>query len=69
MALQITEDVLRKGADTFLEHFARLGLFSKVAQLAGAEEEGEPQRSASPQSLGACADRLVRGRRGLNGPL
>ncbi|XP_043220195.1 E3 ubiquitin-protein ligase HECTD1-like [Amphibalanus amphitrite] len=57
VALQITEDVLRKGADTFLEHFARLGLFTKVAQMAGADEDVE-QRPASPPSLGACADRL-----------
>ncbi|XP_022105219.1 E3 ubiquitin-protein ligase HECTD1-like [Acanthaster planci] len=43
-ALQIIQDIMRKGQDLFLDHFARLGIFSKVSSLAGPpdviEEEG-----------------------------
>uniref|UniRef100_T1J5Y0 E3 ubiquitin-protein ligase n=1 Tax=Strigamia maritima TaxID=126957 RepID=T1J5Y0_STRMM len=43
VALQIIQDLMIKGKDVFLEHFARLGVFSKVLLLAGpieVEEEG-----------------------------
>ncbi|CAD6233691.1 GSCOCG00007258001-RA-CDS [Cotesia congregata] len=45
--LQMIQDLMMKGKDEFLEHFARLGVFSKVATLAGpqdtpAEPENEP---------------------------
>ena len=43
-ALQIIQDIMRKGQELFLDHFARLGIFSKVSSLAGPpeviEEEG-----------------------------
>ena len=35
MVLQIMQDLMLKCQETFLEHFARLGLFSRVHQLAG----------------------------------
>ncbi|KAG8035223.1 hypothetical protein G9C98_001713 [Cotesia typhae] len=45
--LQMIQDLMMKGKEEFLEHFARLGVFSKVAALAGpqdtpAEPENEP---------------------------
>ncbi|RUS87649.1 hypothetical protein EGW08_004572 [Elysia chlorotica] len=42
MVLQIMQDLMLKCQETFLEHFARLGLFSRVHQLAGPlpQEEG-----------------------------
>lgn len=33
--LQIMQDLMLKCQDIFLEHFARLGLFSRVVALAG----------------------------------
>ncbi|XP_052768700.1 E3 ubiquitin-protein ligase HECTD1-like isoform X1 [Mya arenaria] len=39
--LQIIEDVMKKGGELFLDHFARLGLFGKVLSLAGPEMEEE----------------------------
>lgn len=46
------QDLMMKGKDEFLEHFARLGVFSKVAALAGpqdspAEPENEPAATAT----------------------
>ncbi|XP_067136429.1 E3 ubiquitin-protein ligase HECTD1 isoform X3 [Centruroides vittatus] len=38
VALHIIQDVMTKGSDIFLEHFARLGVFSKVLALAGPPE-------------------------------
>ena len=32
------QDLMIKGKDEFLEHFARLGVFSKVSTLAGPQE-------------------------------
>ena len=33
MVLQIIQDLMVKSQDIFLDHFARLGVFSKVQQL------------------------------------
>lgn len=38
MVLQIIEDLMNKAQDIFLDHFARLGVFSKVLQLAGPQD-------------------------------
>ncbi|XP_075224551.1 ubiquitin fusion-degradation 4-like isoform X4 [Lycorma delicatula] len=38
VVLQIIEDLMNKAQDIFLDHFARLGVFSKVVQLAGPQE-------------------------------
>ncbi|XP_070578126.1 E3 ubiquitin-protein ligase HECTD1-like isoform X5 [Ptychodera flava] len=40
-ALQIIEDLMKKGHDIFTVHFARLGVISKVLNLAGPPEEHE----------------------------
>ncbi|XP_067009629.1 E3 ubiquitin-protein ligase HECTD1 isoform X3 [Anabrus simplex] len=38
VVLQIIQDLMSKAQDIFLDHFARLGVFSKVMQLAGPQE-------------------------------
>lgn len=38
LVLQIIQDLMAKGSDVFLEHFARLGVFNKVLNLAGLNE-------------------------------
>ncbi|XP_071454696.1 E3 ubiquitin-protein ligase HECTD1 isoform X6 [Hetaerina americana] len=52
VVLQIIQDLMIKAQDIFLDHFARLGIFCKVMQLAGPEEtqdsrKGENQHSES----------------------
>lgn len=39
IALQTINDLLTKCLDTFLYHFARLGVFGKVQQLIGPDPE------------------------------
>lgn len=43
VVLQIIQDLMSKAQDIFLDHFARLGVFSKVMQLAGPQEIQEIQ--------------------------
>lgn len=38
VVLQIIQDLTIKAQDIFLDHFARLGVFSKVLQLAGPQD-------------------------------
>lgn len=38
VVLQMIQDLMVKGKDEFLEHFARLGVFSKVGALAGPQD-------------------------------
>ena len=42
-ALQIVEDLMQKSPDTFLDHFARLGVFNMVHSLAGPPPEDEDE--------------------------
>lgn len=51
MVLQMIQDLMIKGKDEFLEHFARLGVFSKVAALAG-PQEATPEPEAESNQLG-----------------
>jgi len=44
------QDLMIKGKDEFLEHFARLGVFSKVAALAGPQETTPEPETESNQS-------------------
>lgn len=44
------QDLMIKGKDEFLEHFARLGVFSKVAALAGPQETTPEPEAESNQS-------------------
>ncbi|XP_073986001.1 ubiquitin fusion-degradation 4-like isoform X6 [Rhodnius prolixus] len=47
VVLQIIEDLMTKARDIFLDHFARLGVFCKVAQLAAVTSSTpEPQAKA-----------------------
>ncbi|XP_031782612.1 E3 ubiquitin-protein ligase HECTD1 isoform X2 [Nasonia vitripennis] len=48
VVLQMIQDLMVKGKDEFLEHFARLGVFSKVGALAGPQDAtSEPEIEAS----------------------
>ena len=38
MVLHIIQDLMKKAQDIFLEHFARLGMFGRVLELAGPQE-------------------------------
>ncbi|KYQ58401.1 E3 ubiquitin-protein ligase HECTD1 [Trachymyrmex zeteki] len=51
IVLQMIQDLMIKGKDEFLEHFARLGVFSKVATLAGPQET-TPEPEAESNQLG-----------------
>lgn len=44
-ALYIIQDLLEKATDVFLEHFARLGVISKVSEMVGPllEEENDDE--------------------------
>ncbi|XP_034174379.1 ubiquitin fusion-degradation 4-like isoform X7 [Osmia lignaria lignaria] len=50
VVLQMIQDLMIKGKDEFLEHFARLGVFSKVAALAGPQETTPEPEAESNQS-------------------
>ena len=54
MVLQIMQDLMVKCQETFLEHFARLGLFSRVHHLAGPlphEESGAKPKGEKAKVL------------------
>lgn len=58
------QDLMIKGKDEFLEHFARLGVFSKVASLAGPQEtipepEIEPNQNGDEQRLEDARELLI----------
>lgn len=53
MVLQIIQDLMVKSQDIFLDHFARLGVFSKVHQLSSCEHGG-----LSTDDLTSCVDSL-----------
>ncbi|XP_015591532.2 E3 ubiquitin-protein ligase HECTD1 isoform X2 [Cephus cinctus] len=64
VVLQMIQDLMVKGKEEFLEHFARLGVFSKVAALAGPQEaapepESEPNQSGEEQRLEDARELLV----------
>ncbi|CAL7934243.1 unnamed protein product [Xylocopa violacea] len=50
VVLHMIQDLMIKGKDEFLEHFARLGVFSKVAALAGPQETAPEPEAESNQS-------------------
>ncbi|XP_067942720.1 E3 ubiquitin-protein ligase HECTD1-like [Watersipora subatra] len=49
LALQMSQDLLLKQKDIFLDHFARLGIFHKVLQLVG-EEPQSPKSDAEDEN-------------------
>ncbi|XP_053980010.1 E3 ubiquitin-protein ligase HECTD1 isoform X2 [Hylaeus volcanicus] len=64
VVLQMIQDLMVKGKDEFLEHFARLGVFSKVAALAGPQEttpepEAETNQSGEEQRMEDARELLV----------
>lgn len=48
MVLGIIQDLMVKAQDIFLDHFARLGIFSKVQALAGPPEAQEINEEEQP---------------------
>jgi len=50
VVLQIIQDLMTKAQDIFLDHFARLGVFSKVLQLAGPQDTQELQSNKKDDS-------------------
>ncbi|KAL6425301.1 hypothetical protein ACFW04_009489 [Cataglyphis niger] len=64
VVLQMIQDLMIKGKDEFLEHFARLGVFSKVAALAGPQEitpepETESNQSGDDQRMEDAKELLI----------
>ncbi|KZC09014.1 E3 ubiquitin-protein ligase HECTD1, partial [Dufourea novaeangliae] len=64
VVLQMIQDLMIKGKDEFLEHFARLGVFSKVAALAGSQEtapepEAESNQAGEEQKMEDARELLV----------
>jgi len=56
--LNIIEELMCKTQEEFLEHFARLGVFSKVQALMDHSEDGGSQLlTASSQDLSASSQR------------
>ncbi|KAJ8045570.1 E3 ubiquitin-protein ligase HECTD1 [Holothuria leucospilota] len=58
-ALQIIQDLMSKGQDLFLDHFARLGVFSKVSALAGSFEEFEEEGAMAEDTKEPKQDLVV----------
>jgi len=54
IALQTINDLLTKCQDTFLDHFARLGVFCKVQQLIGPENTPEQDNVQEIDSRQVC---------------
>lgn len=50
VVLQIIQNLMNKAQDIFLDHFARLGVFSKVLQLAGPQENRESKKPDTDDS-------------------
>lgn len=51
MVLQVIQDLMTKAQDIFLDHFARLGVFSKVLQLAGPQDTQESQSNKKDENV------------------
>jgi E3 ubiquitin-protein ligase HECTD1 len=51
VVLQIIQDLMTKAQDIFLDHFARLGVFSKVLQLAGPQDTQEAQSNKRDENV------------------
>lgn len=48
IVLTIIQDLMVKAQEVFLDHFARLGIFSKVQLLAGPMESNENNEESEP---------------------
>lgn len=49
MVLAIIQDLMSKSQEIFLDHFARLGIFTKVQALAGPPEPQEAEEIEQSQ--------------------
>ena len=54
-ALNIIQDLLEKANDVFIEHFARLGVISKVSEMVGPLLEDEDEEENEDEIDGAAA--------------
>lgn len=54
VCMHIIQDLMRKSADTFLDHFARLGIFSKVQLLANSNNCPSSAELSSASDLTAA---------------
>ena len=52
-ALNIIQDLLEKANDVFIEHFARLGVISKVSEMVGPLLEDEDEEGNEDEIDGA----------------
>lgn len=60
-ALNIIQDVLEKANEVFIEHFARLGVISKVSEMVGPlleEEEDEANVDEVDGAVGSQDDKV-----------
>lgn len=77
VVLTIIEELMNKTQDEFLDHFARLGVFSKVQALIDTENENETIKSANatitatdelqPQSTSSTSGAAASGQPTTNG--
>lgn len=51
VVLQIIEDLMAKAREIFLDHFARLGVFCKVAQLAAVSSSTPEPHPKLPENV------------------
>lgn len=51
VVLQIIQDLMEKAQDAFLDHFARLGVFSKVLALVGPRDGQDSVVSAAKEEV------------------
>lgn len=47
--MSIIQDLMTKAQEIFLDHFARLGIFTKVQALGGPPEPPEPEETEQSQ--------------------
>ena len=53
-ALNIIQDLLEKANEVFIEHFARLGVISKVSEMVGPLLEEEDEEENGDETDGAA---------------
>lgn len=62
IALQIVQDLMKKGQEIYLEHFARLGLFGRVLALVGPLEEEEAKEKEEEEPVMEDAKEILPGK-------
>ncbi|XP_014790157.1 E3 ubiquitin-protein ligase HECTD1 [Octopus bimaculoides] len=62
IALQVVQDLMKKGQEIYLEHFARLGLFSRVLTLVGPFEEEKDKEKEEEEPVIEDAKEILPGK-------